>query len=714
MLELLSSAGNILVVIMAFSVLIFVHELGHFLAAIIVGVRPERFFIGFDVYGLGIKKTYKGCVYGIGLLPLGGYVKLAGQSDDPRAQKKGRGEKWEFYSKPLWAQAFILVAGVLMNMGFGFCILLFMYLYGMPNIPAIVGGTVENSSAYYSGIQAGDKLLKIDDYPLTNFNKLREYVALNASKKSTRVFKLAVERDGKISVHQVTGQANPEAAGLVMLGIEPPSTTIIGRIEMSRPLGKDYEKLLQLDDQIIAIDNQRLDNPNIDGHLLAKIIGQNAGKMVTATILRSGENGDEKINVTLPIAGIGTYDFGYHVCVEIGDVIAGYPAEKAGLRAGEKIIGVVIDGREQKILTRAQLSALIRARAYQPVNLTVMREGKKITLDAPTFCSIGDPRIALGQDNFLGVIVDENIKVTQILTNENHRESLLQLGDMITEINGEKFTELNSAVAKAMCKEVDLKIAGREKTVTVKPQIDRENGVPLAGLILNSMAMVYQVMPQTPAEKFLSPGDYVLETVLMPNGKTTVYWANANQKAQKPITFNTPNNINVNEITTLIGALPAVDFLMTQVRHREALPQALSLAFNDSIDLSLTVYKLLHRLATRNISTEAMTGPLGIIRFMSTTLKARDPLMELLKLLALISINLAIFNLLPFPVLDGGHLAFIGIEAIKGSPPSERLREVTQYFGVACLLVLMIYVSFNDISRWAKDMKNSALTEYEK
>ena len=129
-------------------------------------------------------------------------------------------------------------------------------------------------------------------------------------------------------------------------------------------------------------------------------------------------------------------------------------------------------------------------------------------------------------------------------------------------------------------------------------------------------------------------------------------------------------------------------------------------------NLSLTVYKLLHRLATRDVSTKAMSGPLGIFRVMSATLQASDPVMELLKLLALISINLAVFNLLPFPVLDGGHVMFIIVEWIKGSPPSDRLREAAQYFGVICLLTLMLYVSFNDVTRWAKDFRANSQVEY--
>jgi RIP metalloprotease RseP len=291
----------------------------------------------------------------------------------------------------------------------------------------------------------------------------------------------------------------------------------------------------------------------------------------------------------------------------------------------------------------------------------------------------------------------------------------LQAGDVITAVAGEKFTDLGAAVAAASCREITLLVAGKGE-LAVRPQINRLNGVPLAGIVMEPLPMVYQVKAGSPAEQFLTPGDFIIETAILPDGKTIVQWCDAEKIAQKPQTFPTPADaaqaLRAGQLAGIEGAPAGIGWLPTQIRHRESLPQALWSAGRDTIDMSLTIYKLLQRLVTNEIPVKAMSGPVGIVSFMNATLKAPEPVMALLKLLALISINLAVFNILPFPVLDGGHLLFIAIEWIKGSPPADWVREAAQYFGVFCLLALFAYVTFNDMSRIWKNFQNEKMLEY--
>ena len=101
--------------ILLLGVLVFVHELGHFMAARSVGMRVEKFYIGYNLFGLGIKKMYKGTEYGIGLFPLGGYVKVAGVIDESLDPVK-TGASDEFNSKSPLQKIWFLSAGVIMNM----------------------------------------------------------------------------------------------------------------------------------------------------------------------------------------------------------------------------------------------------------------------------------------------------------------------------------------------------------------------------------------------------------------------------------------------------------------------------------------------------------------------------------------------------------------------------------------------------------------------
>ena len=105
---------TILSFILVIGVVVFIHELGHFLAAKSVGVRVEKFYLGFNFFGLGWKTNYKGTEYGIGLFPLGGYVKLAGIIDESM-DTEYTGKEDEFRSKNALEKIWIMSAGVIIN-----------------------------------------------------------------------------------------------------------------------------------------------------------------------------------------------------------------------------------------------------------------------------------------------------------------------------------------------------------------------------------------------------------------------------------------------------------------------------------------------------------------------------------------------------------------------------------------------------------------------
>ena len=106
---------------------------------------------------------------------------------------------------------------------------------------------------------------------------------------------------------------------------------------------------------------------------------------------------------------------------------------------------------------------------------------------------------------------------------------------------------------------------------------------------------------------------------------------------------------------------------------------------------------IIAKLIKGDISTNTLGGPIMIAQMAGDSAKAGVG--SLIFFIALISINLAIINLLPIPVLDGGHLLFFLIEAVKGSPVSIKVREVAQQVGLFILILLMILVFYNDITR---------------
>jgi regulator of sigma E protease len=125
--------------------------------------------------------------------------------------------------------------------------------------------------------------------------------------------------------------------------------------------------------------------------------------------------------------------------------------------------------------------------------------------------------------------------------------------------------------------------------------------------------------------------------------------------------------------------------------------QAVSESINQTYQITALTIKGIVKLFQGTVSPKTLGGPIMIAQMAGQ--QAKEGVVNLIFFIALISINLAILNFLPIPVLDGGHLLFFFIEAIKGSPVSIRVREISQQAGIFVLILLMIYVFYNDIAR---------------
>jgi regulator of sigma E protease len=125
--------------------------------------------------------------------------------------------------------------------------------------------------------------------------------------------------------------------------------------------------------------------------------------------------------------------------------------------------------------------------------------------------------------------------------------------------------------------------------------------------------------------------------------------------------------------------------------------QAFSESINQTYQITALTIKGVVKLFQGTVSPKTLGGPIMIAQMAGQ--QAKEGVVNLIFFIALISINLAILNFLPIPVLDGGHLLFFFIEAIKGSPVSVKVREVSQQAGIFVLILLMIYVFYNDIAR---------------
>ncbi len=204
-----------LVFIGVLSLLVVVHEFGHFLMARLVGVRVDKFSIGFGpvIYGQRFGETE----FCISLLPLGGFVKLAGENAE-----ESKGLDWEFQSKALWQKFLIVFAGPFMNAFLAFVIFFTIFLVGQPTLANQIGKVMENTPAKAAGLLEGDRIIAINQEKillwediLKRIRRGEEKLLLEIDRKSQR---LSIEVSPQMLEHKNLFGATTKSP---FLGIAP-------------------------------------------------------------------------------------------------------------------------------------------------------------------------------------------------------------------------------------------------------------------------------------------------------------------------------------------------------------------------------------------------------------------------------------------------------------------------------------------------------------
>jgi len=192
--EFFIKAGQLL---LSLSILVVLHELGHFIPAKLFGTRVEKFYLFFDIKYSLFKKKVGETVYGIGWLPLGGYVKIAGMIDESfdKEQMSKPPQPWEFRSKPAWQRLIIMLGGVTVNLAVGFIIyMMVLFIWGKETLPQenFPLGMQPSSVVQKIGFEKGDKIIDVDGKEIDNvldINKMLlfrpiEYVTVEKSNGS--------------------------------------------------------------------------------------------------------------------------------------------------------------------------------------------------------------------------------------------------------------------------------------------------------------------------------------------------------------------------------------------------------------------------------------------------------------------------------------------------------------------------------------------------
>ncbi len=301
-----SSVGlKVAQLLLSLSILVILHEFGHYITAKWFKCRVEKFYLFFDPWFSLFKKKIGDTVYGIGWLPLGGYVKIAGMVDESmdKEQLKLPPQPYEFRSKPAWQRLIIMIGGVTVNIILAFLIYaMILMVWGEKKVPvsSLKYGITFNDSIFYSlGFKNGDRILSVDGKAIDDYNKiLKKLLVVDYS--------VMVERDGKNVELQMPqdliGQLvekrkksdgpliSPRVPSLV---VEVPDTSLA------------YKAGLRKGDQVMAIDSmptQYMDD-------LRNIAAMHKDSQVILQINRAGKSIDIATKISregkIGFAGIG-------------------------------------------------------------------------------------------------------------------------------------------------------------------------------------------------------------------------------------------------------------------------------------------------------------------------------------------------------------------------------------------------------------------------
>lgn len=659
-------------VALVLGLVIFVHELGHFVVAKLCGVKCEKFYLGFDIYGLKLCKFRWGeTEYGVGILPLGGYVKMLGQEDNPSRLReeieRARQPAAEGESQPADAptaeevaeaqaalydprsylaqsvpkRMAIISAGVIMNVIFAFLAAVIAFRIGVRDDAAVVGMVSPGGPAYTAGIEPGDRIVEIAGKPAQRFLDLTNHISLGDN--LSEGVDIVLKRPGQSK--PITKRVVPTLGGLKpTIGVTSSSLPILADekpVVPGSPASK-AEPPLKAGDKITAINGEKVTNTAAIWELLARF----ADVPIEVTIERPIEGGVKLMTSKIGPSPLRTLG----VRMRMGEIAAvqeGSPAAAAGIKPGD--ILRTIDGKP--VGDPMTLPEILRRRAGETMVLSVEREGQQQPLEF----EVKSRKVYREEPPFL----------------ENSPVSIPQLGLAYYVLNRVEGTEDGTPAAASGLKEGDVIVkATLQPSANPAPGFEKQTAVTLE---FNEKRRNWPLLNQLLQQA--GPGSTVELT--LESGKTVMLTP-----------FDSPKWHDVDR-----------GFVFTPEKIKRIAAswgEAVPMALTETKDALLTVVNVLRKVFTRQLSPRNFGGPLSILG--AAAHFARQGVGELLIFVTLLSANLAVLNFLPIPVLDGGHMVFLAWEGIRGKPADERVQLVLTYIGLFLLLALMIWVTGLDLN----------------
>ncbi len=724
---MLSTFINLGLIILGFGILIFVHELGHFLAARWAGIRTEAFAVGMGPVALAYRKgvgfrlgstardvdrlvrgwltarneavnmgdedarreqVYRAMddlglgstEYSLRVLPIGGFVKMLGQEDaNPDATSTLRGS---YQNTPIGKRMVVVSAGVVMNLILAVLLFVVAFMAGvrmpapvvgyvspdMPAAQAMALNAVDHGIAE-PGLKPGDRVVRIDGEPVQTFMDVAVAAAMSRGDRPLEVI-VSREIEGQPrSLHFEIIPKKQGGEGLLAFGVGPASSTQLWVKDENGVLARALRETGLADQglepgmMLVEADGRKVTTFNA----LVELARSHADDRLPTRWVRVDERGEpvgQPIEVRLPLEPrfdefawklgnariVGEYGLlGLTPLVQVQEVTPTSPNREV-LRTGDVILrlGGMTGPRMRHIMAAAE-----KARGVGTLDALVLRDGEMTPLT-----------LTVSREGKIGIAMTEALDVPRVAEPIERFALPARPGEIIQEID--------SPVA-------GLEIYGGSQLASV-------NGRAIADWSDFRAALLDATRGS------LSTGEATrvelsFDLLLAGEPRRTVTVEVTAEHARRLHALGWRPVLGE-------GAFEPIE----ETLHADGNPiTAVKMGFHRTHMFMLHTYVTIDRLFRGTVGVDQLRGPVGIVHLGATV--ADRGLMYLVFFLAMISVNLAVINFLPLPIVDGGLFLFLVYEKLKGRPPSIAFQNAATIVGLMIIGTLLVVTLYNDVAR---------------
>lgn len=719
----MSSLSGFLLVLLGFGFLIFVHELGHFFAAKWAGIRADGFAIGMGPCVASYRRGVGFCFgsadarvvrkhgrrpiemtdverescglgeteYSLRALPLGGYVRMLGQEDgNPGATSE---DARSFGKAPIFRRGVVILAGITANLALAIVLFLVAFLVGVRFPAPAVGFVQPESSAARAepipapgssaelGLQPGDRIVSIDGDPVATFIDVRVAAAMAKPGKS---LDLVIERAGQ----QLTYTATPEkdaSTGLLSLGVTPSRSLALTDVPVSRDVvvralarisPKFAEAGVGPGARLVSIDGDAVANyAEAVKVTREKLASHNAGALAMEFEVPTTDASSASRESAPKIVTV-------HLTPEPNlELIASEPRpQKQSDEPTNPDFVPAVDAGIAGFVPLARVDGVVP----DSLNAATLREGDVFLRVGSTY----GPRTSELMRNFRAA---PNATLPALLWRDGAEVAV----DIRTDAKGRVGVYLGPATELAQLARPIETSYDAEGTATETAAKSMQS-MPLAKVLSVDGAPVANFLELR--TKFGEIAHAAKE------GESRVVVVGLRDPSPEAAPMEVRTTLSPTELARIreLGAnfpIPEVLFdpEWTVLSANGDPLKAIAMGFRQTVVMIEQVFLTIDRVSRGSVGVDQLQGPVGILH--TGTQVASEGFMFMLFFLALISVNLAVVNLLPIPIADGGLFLFLLYEKFRGRPPSIAFQNAAAMAGIALVAGLFLLTFYNDLSR---------------